>query len=163
MVKPKTLAQGFTFLFLIIAFILILLTQTHLPSNLNPYFFRLLRQPLDPQINQTLALKLTQLQSQLASQFIQRASLLSTESDWQQLNTTLQHLESQHTNLQNQIKYWQNLDLKYPNFSTLKLILAALYLKNHKPHVAQQYLNQVKQLDPNNPLINQIQQLINTQ
>ncbi len=163
MAKIKTLARWLILPLLLISLLFVILFQRHLPSKLNPYLYQLLKQPLNPKINQTLALQFTQLQSQLADQFIQRASVLSTESDWQQLNTSIQRFKSQQTSLQNQIKYWQNLDLKYPNFPSLKLILSTLYLKLQDPQTAQKYLNQAKQLDPNNPLIDQIQQIINNQ
>jgi len=163
MAKLKTLTRWLIFPLLIMALTFVFLIQLHLPTSLNPYLSQLLKHPFNPEINQTLAIKLTQLQSQLATQFIQRASLLSTEPDWQKLNTTIQQFKSQQTNLQNQIQYWRNLDSKYPNFPNLKLILSTLYLKLQDHQTAQKYLDQAKQLDPNNPLIDQIQQLINTQ
>ncbi|NOY15004.1 MAG: hypothetical protein GXP43_02195 [bacterium] len=147
-------------LFLLLAGLgFVFLNQKSLP-NITPLARQFLSKPFDASLNQAAALNLTKLQSQLQDQFIQRVKAISTESDWQQFQKQLNSLSQQKQAFQQKINYWRDLDAKYPNFPTIKLILTSLYYQQQNPQKAKYYLDQAKQLDPNNPNLRQLEKMI---
>ena len=98
---------------------------------------------------------------QLSLEFKQRAKYLSSNQDWQELNKQIDLLKNKEISLKQEINSFQKLDKLYPNYPALKLILAGLYYKDGNIPKARQMVSQASRLDPNNPLIKKLDQLIN--
>ena len=62
--------------------------------------------------------------------------------------------------IQEEILFWENISKKFPNYRDAYLKLSVLSWKIHLDDRANFYLDEAKKIDPNNEMVNQVENLL---